>query len=64
MSDEGATFEVSKTIRRWQKKRGFLLMMLHTMQKNCGFVPREFARELADATDVPSAGALPQDPLP
>jgi NADH-quinone oxidoreductase subunit E len=55
MSDESAKFDISKAIRRWQKKRGALIMMLHAVQESCGYVPRELARELADATDVPLA---------
>jgi NADH-quinone oxidoreductase subunit E len=55
MSDEGIQFDISKAIRRWRKKRGALIMMLHAVQESCGYVPRELARELADATDVPLA---------
>ncbi len=55
MSDASAKFDISKAIRRWKKKRGALIMMLHAVQDGCGYVPRELARELADATDVPLA---------
>lgn len=55
MPESEVTFDVSKAIRRWQKKRGSLIMMLHSIQESCGFVPRQLARELSDATDVPLA---------
>jgi NADH-quinone oxidoreductase subunit E len=43
------------TVRKWAKKRGSLIMMLHEIQNQRGFVPREAALELAKAADVPLA---------
>jgi NADH-quinone oxidoreductase subunit E len=43
------------TIRKWAKKRGSLIMMLHEIQNQRGYVPREQALELAQAVGVPLA---------
>lgn len=55
MAETEAKFDVNRAIRRWQKKRGSLIMMLHAIQESNGFVPRELARELSGATNVPLA---------
>jgi len=47
--------EVSASIKRWQKRRGSMVMMLHAIQERSGYVPREYALELARQTGNPLA---------
>jgi NADH-quinone oxidoreductase subunit E len=42
-------------VKKWGRKRGSLIMMLHEIQNQYGFVPREVALELGEAVDVPLA---------
>jgi NADH-quinone oxidoreductase subunit E len=53
-SDAGKS-EIARTIRKWSRKRGSLIMMLHEIQNQRGYVPREVSRELASAVAVPLA---------
>ncbi len=53
--DTTLSLEVAATVKRWGKKRGSLIMMLHDIQDQRGYVPRESALELAHAIDVPLA---------
>jgi NADH-quinone oxidoreductase subunit E len=55
MSTQAAKSEIARTIRKWKKKRGALIMMLHEIQGQRGYVPRDVSRELADGIDVPLA---------
>jgi len=50
-----AKSEITTTVRKWKKKRGNLIMMLHEIQNTRGYVPREVALELAPQIDVPLA---------
>jgi NADH-quinone oxidoreductase subunit E len=43
------------TVRKWARKRGALIMMLHEIQNQRGYVPREQALALANAVGVPLA---------
>lgn len=54
-STETLAPEISTVIKRWQNKRGSLIMMLHDIQDQLGYVPRETALQLAHAVDVPLA---------
>ena len=52
--------EVEKTdlepiIKKWKKKEGSLIMALHEIQNQRGFVPRDSAMELSEAFAVPLA---------
>lgn len=42
-------------IEEWKKKPGSLIMMLHRIQEEYGFISRESAETLAKMTDVPMA---------
>jgi NADH-quinone oxidoreductase subunit E len=42
-------------LKKWKNKRGSLIMMLHEIQDQRGYVPREIALELAREVDVPLA---------
>ncbi len=55
MSVPAQETDISLTVKKWRKKRGSLIMMLHDIQNQYGFVPREVALELAEAVDVPLA---------
>ena len=50
LSDELITF-----IDAWKEKRGNLIMILHRIQQEFGFVPRQVAIELSRRIDVPLA---------
>ena len=55
MPPEATKSEIARTIRKWSSKRGSLIMMLHEIQNQRGYVPREISRELAAGVDVPLA---------
>lgn len=55
MATENLAPDIKATVRKWARKRGSLIMMLHEIQNQRGFVPREVAMELARAVDVPLA---------
>jgi NADH-quinone oxidoreductase subunit E len=47
--------ELLDHIERWKKKPGNLIMILHKVQDEFGYVPREAAMKVADLIDVPLA---------
>ncbi len=55
MVEQATVDELTPIVRKWQKKRGALIMMLHEIQDKRGFVPRELALDLARRVDVPLA---------
>ena len=55
MSTETDPPELQATLRRWGKKRGSLVMMLHDIQDARGYVPRDLALKLAHEANVPLA---------
>ena len=52
---ETATDDLKLVTRKWAKKRGSLIMMLHEVQNQRGYVPREVALRLAEQIGVPLA---------
>lgn len=55
MPDQTLTADVSLAVKKWQKKRGALIMVLHEIQGRHGYVPRIVALELAQQMRVPLA---------
>ncbi len=49
------TPEIEAFIEKWRSKPGNLIMVLHRVQEEFGFIPREAAFEVAAALDVPVA---------
>jgi NADH-quinone oxidoreductase subunit E len=49
------TDELIKFIDKWKDKDGNLIMILHRVQEEYGFVPREVALQLSRMLDVPLA---------
>lgn len=49
------TPEIEAFIEKWREKPGNLIMVLHHVQEEFGYVPRQAAFEVADALDVPVA---------
>jgi NADH:ubiquinone oxidoreductase subunit E len=47
--------DVAIIAKRWNSKRGSLIMALHDLQNRHGYVPRESAMKLAKYMDVPLA---------
>lgn len=47
--------ELQSYIQEWSKKQGGLVMMLHHIQKEFGFVPREAAEKLSIMSGIPLA---------
>ncbi len=45
----------ARAVKKWRRKRGALIMVLHEIQNQAGFVPRETAREIAEGMEVPLA---------
>ena len=55
MSPQDARDEIAMTVRRCKKRRGSLIMMLHDIQSQRGYVPRETALRLAREVGEPLA---------
>lgn len=49
------TPEIDAFIEKWKEKPGNLIMVLHRVQEEFGFVPRQAAFEVAAALDIPVA---------
>ena len=49
------TPELMAFIQEWKSKPGNLIMVLHRVQQNFGYIPREVAFEVADLLDIPLA---------
>ena len=49
------TPEIEAFIEKWQDKPGNLIMVLHRVQEEFGYVPRQAAFEVAAALDIPVA---------
>jgi NADH-quinone oxidoreductase subunit E len=47
--------ELLDHIEKWKEKPGNLIMILHKVQEEFGYVPREAAMKVADLIDVPLA---------
>lgn len=47
--------ELISFIEQWKEKPGNLIMVLHRVQQDFGYVPREVAFKVADLLDVPLA---------
>jgi NADH-quinone oxidoreductase subunit E len=47
--------ELISFIDEWKEKPGSLIMMLHKIQENFGYIPREAAEELSHITGIPLA---------
>lgn len=55
MPAQDAPSDLDIIVKKWGRKRGSLIMMLHAIQDQRGYVPREAALELADRVGVPLA---------
>ena len=55
MTDKSSTSDAAFALKKWSKKRGSLIMALHEIQNQRGFVPREAALEIAEGMNVPLA---------
>ncbi len=49
------TPDIEAFIEKWQDKPGNLIMVLHRVQEEFGYVPRQAAFEVAAALDIPVA---------
>jgi NADH-quinone oxidoreductase subunit E len=49
------TDELSNFIEKWKNKDGNLIMILHRVQEEYGYIPREVALQLSRMLDVPLA---------
>lgn len=50
--ESGTRKDVEEHVKRWAKEEGNLIMILHAIQNEHGYVPREVAMELSRALDV------------
>ncbi|MCB2154301.1 NAD(P)H-dependent oxidoreductase subunit E [bacterium] len=55
MSEATMVPDISRTVQKWRKKRGSLIMALHEIQNAYGYVPRNVSLQLAQLMDVPLA---------
>ena len=55
MSEEKLPAELISFIEEWKEKPGNLIMVLHRVQEQYGYIPREIAFEVAEKLDVPVA---------
>ncbi|MDR1534109.1 MAG: NAD(P)H-dependent oxidoreductase subunit E [Planctomycetota bacterium] len=51
----GSEPDVAAAVRKWRKKRGSLIMVLHEIQNSRGYVPREVALYLSRELGTPLA---------
>ncbi|NLX25301.1 MAG: NAD(P)H-dependent oxidoreductase subunit E [Lentisphaerae bacterium] len=49
------TPEIEAFIEKWREKPGNLIMILHRVQEEFGYIPRQAAFEVADALNIPVA---------
>ncbi len=49
------TPEIDAFIEKWREKPGNLIMVLHRVQEEFGYIPREAAFEVSSALDIPVA---------
>lgn len=47
--------DISRTVKKWQRKPGSLIMALHEIQNRYGYVPREISLQLSQLMEVPLA---------
>ncbi len=47
--------DVGKIINKWKNVEGSLVMMLHSVQSRCGYIPREVAMEISREAKIPLA---------
>ena len=52
MTEKGG---IKSPISKWKGKRGALIMALHELQNQKGYVPRESAMEISNALEIPLA---------
>ncbi len=55
MSKNISSDNIKEIAKRWQGKRGNLIMVLHELQNEYGYVPREAALALSEEMDIPLA---------
>lgn len=55
MEEKKITVEIRNLVDKWKDKEGNLIMILHEIQNQHGYVPRELALELSGLLDVPLA---------
>jgi len=46
---------IKELVSKWKDKPGNLIMVLHELQNECGYVPRDLAFQLSALLDVPMA---------
>ncbi|MBN2703890.1 MAG: NAD(P)H-dependent oxidoreductase subunit E [Pontiellaceae bacterium] len=49
------TPDIEAFIEKWRDKPGNLIMILHRVQEEFGYIPRQAAFEVADSLDIPVA---------
>ncbi len=49
---EAASIEIAKHVDKWRDQEGNLIMILHEIQDEHGYVPRQISMELANELDV------------
>jgi NADH:ubiquinone oxidoreductase subunit E len=55
IADQKIQPDISRTVQKWQRKRGSLIMALHEIQNRFGYVPRDISLQIAQLMDVPLA---------
>jgi NADH-quinone oxidoreductase subunit E len=55
MSNVMPEADLQKRVDNWKNVEGSLIMMLHAVQDQCGYVPRQTAMELSRLTEIPLA---------
>ncbi|MGF1579743.1 MAG: NAD(P)H-dependent oxidoreductase subunit E [Gemmataceae bacterium] len=55
MSNDAARSPLAITLKKWKKLRGNLIMILHELQNQHGFVPRNLAQEVGKELGIPLA---------
>lgn len=55
MHDEKLSDDIKNIVKKWEGKKGSLVMILHDIQNLYGYVPRQTSLQLSNYLDVPLA---------
>ena len=55
MHEEKLSADIENIVKKWEGKKGSLIMILHDIQNLYGYVPRATSLQLSNYLDVPLA---------
>lgn len=55
VQNDSATQDIAALAEKWREKKGSLIMILHEIQNQYGYVPRDVSLKLSKLLDIPMA---------